>query len=130
LQGWAASIAGMIEMTELPGNHTLCVRLQGVQSAVTFGALSNALMQSPSQRRWRVLFDWTELQGWNDRREYNLSCQKWSLIADAITRASILHRPRWNHQAALLAAVFRVHGVQVRSWPLHRRDEALQWLSK
>jgi len=34
----------------------------------------------------------------------------------------------WNHQAALLAAAFRLHGVQVRSWPLHHREKALQWL--
>jgi hypothetical protein len=32
----------MIEMTELPGNRTLCVRLQGLQSAVNFGTLSDA----------------------------------------------------------------------------------------
>jgi hypothetical protein len=118
----------MIEMTELPGNRTVCVRQQGVQSAAKFGALSNALTQSPSQRRWRILFDWTELEGWDDRREFNRSCQKWSLTAETILRASILHRPRWNHQAALLAAAFRVHGVQVRSWPLHHREEALRWL--
>ena len=119
----------MIEMTELPGNCTLCVRQQGMQSAVNFGALSNALTQSSSQRRWYILFDWTELEGWDDRREFNLSCRKWSLTADTIVRASILHRPRWNHQAALLAAAFRVHGVQVKSWPPHHREEALRWLS-
>jgi hypothetical protein len=41
----------MIEMTELSGNRTLCVRQQGVQSAATFGARSNTLTQAPSQRR-------------------------------------------------------------------------------
>ena len=100
----------MIEMTELPGNRAVCVRQRGMQSAETFGALSNTLMQTPSQRRWRILFDWTELEGWDDRREFNLSCRKWSQTVDTIARASILHRPRWNRQAALLAAVFRMHG--------------------
>ena len=120
----------MIEMIELPGNRALCVRQQGVQSAATFGALSSILTPSPSQRPWRILFDWTELEGWDNRREFHLSCLKWSPTADTIARASILHRPRWNHQAALLAAVFRVHRVQVRSWPLYRREDAVRWLLK
>lgn len=128
MPGPSAFTFGMIEITELPGNRAVCVRQQGVQSAAKFGALSNALTQSASQRRWRILFDWAELEGWDDRRAFNLSCRKWSLSADTIVRASILHRSRWNCQAALLAAAFRVRGVQVRSWPLHHREEALRWL--
>ena len=118
----------MIEMTELPGNRAVCVRQQGMQSAAEFAALCHVLTQSPLHRRWRILFDWAELEGWDSRRAFNLSCRKWALTADTIARVSILHRPRWNHEAALLAAAFRMHDVQVRSWPLHQREEALRWL--
>jgi hypothetical protein len=119
----------MIEVTALPASHTLCFCLKGVQSATEFGTLSNTLPPTDSQRRWRVLFDWIALEGWDDRRKFNLSCQGWHSTADLIARVSIVHRHRWNHQAALLAAVFRVHGVQVRSWPTSDRTQALGWLS-
>jgi hypothetical protein len=120
-----ALTAGMIEMTTLQSNHLLCVRLQGVQSSAEFGALGRTVSQTCSRRRWRILLDWTELEGWDDRRGFNVSCQNWH---PAVARASIVHRHRWNHQAALLAAVFRVHGAQVLSWSLRDRGQAADWL--
>jgi len=108
----------MIEMTVLQASQTLCFCLRGVQSAAEFGALSSVLPSTSSQRRWRILFDWTELLGWDDRRALNLSCQFWHSAADR------------NHQAALLAAVLRVRDVQVRSWSPRYRVQALTWLSQ
>ena len=119
----------MIEVIALQPDHTLCVRLQGVQSVAEFGALSTTLTETVSRRRWCLLFDWTALQGWDDRRSFPLSCQAWHATAKLIARLSIVHRHRWNHQAALLAAVLRVHGVQVRSWPERERAQAASWLS-
>ena len=120
----------MIEMTALQESQTLCFCLRGVQSAAEFGALSSVLPSTSSQRRWRILFDWTELLGWDDRRALNLSCQFWHSAADRIVRVSIVHQHRWNHQAALLAAVLRVRDVQVRSWSPRYRVQALTWLSQ
>jgi len=118
----------MIETAAL-ANRTLSFCLKGVQSAAEFGDLSNNLPSTNSQRRWCVLFDWSALEGWDDRREFNLSCRSWHATAERIMRASIVHRPRWNHEAALLAAVLRVHGAQVRSWQTGERAQALDWLS-
>jgi hypothetical protein len=123
-----ASAGAMIEVTSPQADHVLSIYFKGMQSAAAFGALSDGLPQRRSQRRWCLLFDWSELDGWDDRRVFNLSCRSWHGIADQIARASIVHRHRWNHQAALLAAVLRVHGVQVRSWPTSHRAQALTWL--
>ena len=123
------STAGMIEMTTLQSSHMLCICLQGMQSAAEFGALGRTLSQTCSRRRWCMLLDWTGLEGWDDRRRFSLSCQNWHPAAELIARASIVHQPRWNHQAALLAAVLRIHGAQVRSWSARDRGQALDWLS-
>jgi hypothetical protein len=120
----------MIEVTELRASRMLCIRFQGVQSAAQFGALSVVISQTATCRRWRVLFDWTGLEGWDDRHKFSLSCRDWQPTAARISRVSIVHGCRWNRQAALLAAVFRVHGIQVRSCCLRNREQALAWLQR
>jgi hypothetical protein len=120
----------MIETTTFETDHTRCFRLKGVQSVAELDALSSTLLTAPSQRCWRVLFDWTQLEGWDDRRSFNLACQSWGRGAGLILRVSIIHRSRWNNEAALLAAVLRTRGVEVRSWPVNEHALAIAWLSR
>ena len=118
----------MIEITRLEASHVLCVCLKGVQSAAEFEALGSSLPDTDAQRKLRILFDWTSLQGFDDRRSFDLSCRRWRQTAGSIARAAIVHQHRWDHYAALLAAVLRVQGVQVRSWPVRDHAQALVWL--
>jgi hypothetical protein len=118
----------MIEIMALGPNQVLSICLKGVQEAEEFEVLADSLCELTTLRRMHLLFDWTELEGFDDRRRFSQSCRHWGAAANHLARTAIVHHLRWNQQAALFAAVLRAHGVQVRSWRVDDHPLAASWL--
>src|ERR1700722_4486606 len=54
-----------------------------------------------------VLFDWSELDSWPFQGPSVATVRAWKDAVPSITRAAILHDPKWTCHAALLAALLR-----------------------
>ena len=80
------------------------------------------------RRHLHVLFDWTELERWDDVGGASEACRKWHDASRLMVRSAIVHSYNWKRQAALLAAVLRTDRVEVRSWVAADYAKALVWL--
>jgi len=76
----------------------------------------------------RVLFDWSELQSWQFVAPSLANIQKWKETVPLISRAAIVHDPKWNRHAALLAALLWVRNADVSSFCRSDFDRAIIWL--
>jgi hypothetical protein len=119
----------MIETSWLQAGGILCLRFQGMQAGGEFAALGETLLRERTDRFLRLLFDWSGLTGVDSRLTFNLACRSWHRVALLTERAAIIHTHKYDHHAALLAAVFRVNGAEVRSWPLRDHAHAEAWLA-
>src|SRR5260221_5217618 len=106
----------MIVTERLDHGRTVCVRIHGTQSATEFGEFGQVLVETyANARRLLILLDWSALKGWDNEAAASISFQGWSVATPLIERVAIVHAPRWNRQAAVLAAMLRIQNVDVRS---------------
>ena len=52
----------------------------------------------------KVLFDWSEMDSWPFVAPSLTTVQSWKETVPPISRAAIVHDPKWTRHAALLAA--------------------------
>jgi hypothetical protein len=78
----------------------------------------------------QVLFDWSELDSWPFEAPSLATVQAWRDAVPSISRAAIVHDPKWNRHAALLAALLRVCDAEVRSFPPSEYDRAVTWVEQ
>ena len=77
-----------------------------------------------------VLFDWSELDSWPFAAPSLTTVQSWKETVPPISRAAIVHDPKWTRHAALLAALLRVRHAAVRSFLPSDYDGAIIWLEQ
>ena len=78
----------------------------------------------------KVLFDWSELDSWPFEAPSPATVQAWKETIPSVSRAAIVHDPKWNRHAALLAALLRVCNAEVRSFLPSHRHEAIIWIER
>jgi hypothetical protein len=77
-----------------------------------------------------ILFDWSTVDAWPFERPSVATVRAWKETAPSISRAAIVHDPKWTRHAALLAALFRVHHAVVRSFLPSDFHDAIIWLEQ
>jgi len=105
------------------------VRLRGPQPKLDIIAIARELAHlQTGDASLRVLFDWSELDFWQFEAPSPATIQVWKETVPSVSRAAIVHDPKWNRHAALLAALLRVCDAEVRSFLPSHRDEAIIWI--
>jgi SpoIIAA-like len=77
-----------------------------------------------------ILFDWSKVDAWPFEGPSVATVRAWKETVPSISRAAIVHDPKWTRHAALLAALFRVHHAVVRSFLPSDLDDAIIWLEQ
>jgi hypothetical protein len=77
-----------------------------------------------------ILFDWSKVDAWPFEGPSLATVRTWKETVPPISRAAIVHDPKWTRHAALLAALFRVHHAVVRSFLPSDFDDAIIWLEQ
>jgi hypothetical protein len=78
----------------------------------------------------KLLFDWSALESWPFQGPSVATVRAWKDSVPSISRAAILHDPKWTRHAALLAALLRGCHATVRSFLPSDFDDALIWLEQ
>ena len=105
------------------------MKLTGLHNAEAFAEEARSFsLIFESREALLVLFDWSELAGWDEGLSTTESCRLWASAARQMRRSAIVHDRQWNRQAAILGAVLRLNGVEVRSWRAAEREAAVAWL--
>lgn len=119
----------MIELDDRTDDEFVTARLRGLQSTSEFASFDQVLARMRGDREhFRVLFDWTALEGWDAKDQIASSCLNWKKGSLVIERMAIVHQRQWNRQAAVLAAVLRAESRLVRSWIPRDLSKAVAWL--
>lgn len=107
------------------------VRLRGPQPKLDIIAIARELAHlQTGDASLRVLFDWSELDSWQFEAPSPATIQVWKEAVPSVSRAAIVHDPKWNRHAALLAALLRVCNAEVRSFLPSHRDVAVNWIEQ
>ena len=107
------------------------VRLRGPQPKFNIMAIARDLANfQRSDASLKVLFDWSELDAWPFAAPSPATVQSWKETVPSISRAAIVHDPKWTRHAALLAALLRVCHAAVRSFLPSDYDRAIIWLEQ
>jgi len=77
-----------------------------------------------------ILFDWSKVDAWPFEGPSLAAVRSWKETVPSISRAAIVHDPKWTRHAALLAALFRVRQAVVRSFLPSDFDDAIIWLEQ
>jgi hypothetical protein len=108
----------------------LTLQSGGEQSVLNLSELAAELARvRGKETSFRVLFDWSNVTSWRAQTPRADVAQIWSQTAPHVARAALVHDHRWTRQAALLAAVIRVTGGQVRSFHPRDYEKAINWLT-
>src|SRR5271157_2317630 len=78
----------------------------------------------------KVLLDWSELDSWPFEAPSSATIQAWKETIPSVSRAAIVHDPKWNRHAALLAALLRICDAEVQSFLPSDRDGAIMWIEQ
>ena len=78
----------------------------------------------------KVLFDWSEVNSWPFAGPSLATVQTWKETVSSISRAAIVHDPKWTRHAALIAALLRACNAAVRSFLPSDYDDAIIWLEQ
>ena len=107
------------------------MRRRGPQPKLDIMAIARELAQfQAGDESLKVLFDWSELDSWPFSAPSLATVQSWKETVPSISRAAIVHDPKWTRHAALLAALLRVCGAAVRSFLPSDYDGAIIWLEQ
>ena len=77
-----------------------------------------------------VLFDWSKVDGWPFEGPSLATVRAWMETVPSISRAAIVHDPKWTRHAALFAALLRVRHSAARSFLPSDLDDAIIWLEQ
>ena len=116
----------MIEIVRLADPGVTAVLMRGTIPPGEFDKLPITLCGQGT--RDSILFDWSDLQDWPLSACELKVTEGWAHLARSIRNAAIVHHCRWNRQAAWIAALLRLHNVNVRSWRHNEADRAIAWL--
>lgn len=109
----------------------LVVRPVGAQTKFDIAAIGDELeRQASGAKGMRVLFDWSHLKSWPFAAPSAADSHEWNKAALPIARAALVHDRKWDRHAAVLSALLRIGGAQVRSFRLSDRDNAIDWLER
>jgi hypothetical protein len=78
----------------------------------------------------KILLDWSELEAWPFEAPTLAATRAWKETVPPISRAAIVHDPKWSRHAALLAALLRACNAEVCSFLPSRYDDAIIWLEQ
>jgi hypothetical protein len=78
----------------------------------------------------RVLFDWSQLRSWRFIAPTTAAIREWNATTPEITRAAFIHDRKWDRHVALLSALLRVKGAEVRSFRCVDAERAAAWLNQ
>jgi hypothetical protein len=107
------------------------VRRRGPQPKLDVMSIARELAQfQTADASLKVLFDWSELDSWPFEAPSLATVQAWKETIPPISRAAIVHDPKWTRHAALLAALLRVRHAAVRSFLPSDYDGAIIWLEQ
>src|SRR5277367_2857298 len=107
------------------------MRRHGMQPKLDIMAIARELAQfQAGDAPLKVLLDWSELDSWPFAAPSLATVQSWKETVPSISRAAIVHDPKWTRHAALLAALLRVCGAAVRSFLPSDYDGAIIWLDQ
>jgi SpoIIAA-like len=118
--------------TPAPEDRGFCVlRRQGAQPIFDIAAFADQLARSQSDEvPLRILLDWSLIESWPFEVPSPAAIRSWGIIGPSIKRAAIVHARKWNRHAALLSALLRLGGVEVRSFPQRDHSNAADWLKQ
>ena len=107
------------------------MRRHGMQPKLDIMAIARELAQfQAGDASLKVLLDWSELDSWPFAAPSLATVQSWKETVPSISRAAIVHDPRWTRHAALLAALLRVCHAAVRSFLPSDYHGAIIWLDQ
>jgi hypothetical protein len=107
------------------------LRRRGQQPKLDIMVIARELAQfQAADASLKVLFDWSELDSWPFAAPSPATVQAWKETIPSISRAAIVHDPKWIRHAALLAALLRVCDAAVRSFLPSDYDGAVIWLEQ
>lgn len=109
----------------------LTLRLQGAQPPFDLGALAEEVSarlsgNAPS----RILLDWSLVKSWPFEAPSPATVARWNEIVPRIRRVAIVHVPKWNQHAAVLSALLRLSGAEVRSFRPRELSSGASWLEQ
>ena len=107
------------------------MRRRGLQPTLDIMAIARELAQiQAGDASLKILFDWSELDSWPFAAPSLATVQSWKESVPSISRAAIVHDPKWTRHAALLAALLRVCHAAVRSFLPSDYGSAIIWLEQ
>jgi hypothetical protein len=77
-----------------------------------------------------VLFEWSQVSSWTFEAPGAGALLEWKKTAPPISRAALVHSQKLTRHAAILAALMRVSGAEVRSFRTPECDRAVEWLAQ
>jgi len=120
----------MIEVDCFPEDHLVKVRFRGTVSNREFTDLAAIIADFGSGIAVLVYLDWVGIERWEFTVASANGVPTWRRASQVIERVAVIHPPRWNRQAAWLAAILRKEGVEVRSWRPKDAMAAAIWLRR
>jgi hypothetical protein len=116
-------------VAEYPGYPTL--RPQGAQPPFDIGALAEEIAARLSgDAPWRILLDWSLVKSWPFEAPSPATVARWNEVVPRIRRVAIVHAPKWNQHAAVLSALLRLSGAEVRSFRPPEHSNGASWLEQ
>jgi hypothetical protein len=106
------------------------LRRHGAQPPFDIAAIAMELAQCQGDdAALCALFDWSQVSSWPFQAPPSAAVQTWSSTAPSVSRAAIIHDQKWDKHAAVLSALMRVRGGQVRSFHSLEHEKAVAWLN-
>jgi hypothetical protein len=120
----------MIESLQRENRAFTILRRQGDQSKFDIAAFASELPRSQEgDEPLSLLFEWSQVSSWPFEAPSAVAIRDWKKSAPRISRAAVVHDHRLNRHAAILAALMRVDGSEVKSFHPPAYDSAVAWLA-
>jgi hypothetical protein len=120
----------MIESLQRENRAFTILRRQGDQSKFDIAAFASELPRSQEgDEPLSLLFEWSQVSSWPFEAPSARAIRDWKKTAPRISRAAVVHDHRLTRHSAILAALLRVDGAEVRSFHPPAYDRAVAWLS-
>jgi hypothetical protein len=120
----------MIESSQRENRAFTILRRQGDQSKFDIAAIASELAHSQGgDEPMYLLFEWSQVMSWPYEAPSAGAIREWKKRSPQISRAAVVHDHRLTRHAAILAALMRVDGAEVRSFHPPAYDRAVAWLA-
>ena len=118
----------MIDMDFTLDEGVLAVRFHGTVTDREFMDLAAKIADFEPMSDALLYLDWLAIDRWAPCAPKANREDVWRKASQVIKRVAIVHDRRLNRQAAWLAAVLRLEGIEVRSWQPERAAAGAVWL--